>query len=607
MGAMYQNFRETTPPLKDRRQRLRALRLEMKAHALDGFLVPRADQFQGEYIPASEERLAWLTGFDGSAGLAMVLSERAALFTDGRYRLQAAMQADGKSFENREWPQDVGFWLSHHIPKKGRLGYDPWLHTMEEAKTLRRILEKKKASLIPMDENLVDKIWTRRPRPPSQMMEAHPLRYAGRTSEAKRKVISSILKRAKEDAALLCDPASLAWLFNIRGKDVPHTPFILCFGLLEKSGKAHLFLDSSRVSESVEEHLGADVEIHPEDRMEDILKSFTKKTLRVAPQQTPEALRIILEKAEVKLSPAPDPCLVPKACKNRAEIAGARQAHLYDGVALAQFLAWLSEASSGGGPMRIDEMGAARKLESFRRQSGLLMDISFDTISGVGPHSAIVHYRVNQKTNRQFKNHDLYLVDSGGQYREGTTDVTRTIAVGAPPEEARERFTRVLKGHIGLARAFFPQGTTGAQLDVLARQHLWEAGLDFDHGTGHGVGSYLSVHEGPQGISPRASAPLRAGMILSNEPGYYKEGAWGIRIESLVLVRAAPWKAGRRGMLFFETLTLAPIDPSLILLTLLSREEKEWLNRYHKNVRVKLTPHLPSKTALWLKDATQPL
>ena len=606
---MFQTFSTSRPTPNQRKTRLQKLRDSLKKQKLHAFLIPRANAFQGEYVPPSDERLAWLTGFTGSAGTAAILANHAALFTDGRYTLQAQTQLQNTEIKTYP-PNLLAPWLAQQLPQKARIGYDPWLHTTASLNALRQALTKKTIALIPQTPNPIDEIWKDQPNPPNTPVEIHPLAFAGKSSSAKRAAIAKELRRQKHDAFILTDPASLCWLLNIRGRDVPHTPFLLCFGILEKTGRAALFLDSSRLSNETRAHLGADVAICPPETFADRLRALKGQTARLAETQAPDRIRMILEEAGASVVLASDPCLLPKARKNRAERQGAREAHRMDGIALAKFLCWLDREGASG---EIDEIRAVRKLEEFRREEPALQEISFDTISGAGANGAIVHYKVDEESNRRLRAGDLYLVDSGGQYRHGTTDVTRTVAIGAraarPSDEMRDRFTRVLRGHIALARARFPEGTAGSQLDVLARAPLWEAGLDFDHGTGHGVGSYLSVHEGPQGISSRAGASLYEGMVLSNEPGYYKAGFYGIRIENLMLVRAAArvGGGGERVMLSFETLTLAPIDRFLIMAEMLSVEERFWLDSYHGEVYRRLSSFLDEDIRVWLEEATAPL
>ena len=589
--------------------RLAALRGELKRRGLTGFVVPRADEHQGEYVPPSAERLAWLTGFDGSAGLAIVLDTCAALFVDGRYTLQVRDQVDGESFEFRhitdEPPAD---WIVSALKPGGTLGYDPWLHTEEAARRLAEACEKAGATLAPTNGNPLDTVWVDRPPPPTEPAMPHDIEYAGVASAEKRAEIAKALAKHPVDAVVLTLPESIAWLLNIRGGDVPRTPLPLCFAIVRKDGTVSLFIDSAKVDDKLRAHLGSGVTIGAPDALGDAIDALGEVEAQVLADPSTAADWIFkrLADAGATIVRGADPCLMPKALKNPVELEGARQAHIRDGAALTRFLAWIAREAEGGG---ISELAAAEKLEALRRESNLLRDLSFDTISGAGPNGAIVHYRVSETSNRTLGPGELYLVDSGAQYPDGTTDVTRTVAVGQPTAEMRDRFTRVLKGHIALATVKFPKGTSGSQLDAIARRPLWEAGLDFDHGTGHGVGSYLSVHEGPQRISKLPNTVgLSPGMICSNEPGYYKTDAFGIRIENLVAVRVEEAiEGGEREIYSFETLTLAPIDRALVDTALLSADELAWFDAYHARVRTTLTPLVDAETAKWLAEATAPL
>ena len=589
--------------------RVAALRSELKRRGLDGFVVPRADEHQGEYVPPSAERLAWLTGFDGSAGLAIVLGERAAIFVDGRYTLQIRDQVDGEIFEYRHITDEPpAEWLADAMGPGASLGYDPWLHTEEGTRRLAEACSKVGAKLVPTDGNPLDTVWTERPDPPMAATVPHDIEYAGLGSSEKRKEIGAALKRAKADAVVLTLPESIAWLLNIRGGDVPRTPLPLSFAILMVDGSVTLFIEAAKTDDALRTHLGQAVEIAPPAALAGAIDALGARKARVMADPATAADWVFkrLAGAGAEIVRAADPCLLPKAQKNDAELNGARAAHLRDGVALTRFLAWIAEEAEAGG---ITEIAAAERLEALRRENNQLRDLSFDTISGSGPNGAIVHYRVSDATNRALQPGELYLVDSGAQYPDGTTDVTRTVAIGMPTGEMKDRFTRVLKGHIALATVKFPKGTTGSQLDAIARRPLWDAGLDFDHGTGHGVGSYLSVHEGPQRISKLPNTVgLRPGMICSNEPGYYKTGAFGIRIENLVAVRVEPAVDGaERQMYGFETLTLAPIDRASVEPSLLTTEEIAWLDTYHERVREALTPLVDAATAGWLNTATRPI
>jgi Xaa-Pro aminopeptidase len=591
--------------------RLRALREQLKAERLDGFVVPLTDEHMSEYVGSYAQRLAWLTGFQGSAGSAVVLPEEAAIFTDGRYTLQVREQVDGAHWSYQSVPEtSVAEWLKGHAPQGARIGYDPWLHTKEWVGKARDALGERGAELVAVGRNPIDLIWNDRPQPSTARLVVHPDRYAGRSSAAKRQEMSDWLKEQGADAAVLSALDSIAWTFNVRGADVDRTPVALAFALVHQDGTADLFVSSEKIGDDVRQHLGNGVRVHERREFEGHLGGLGGKTIIADPERAVAAIFEALEGAGAKVVAKRDPAVLPKAIKNEAEVAGARSAHARDGAAITRFLHWLSiEAPKGG----VDELSAAAKLEAFRRAGGDLRDLSFDTISGAGPNGAIVHYRVSEETNRPLEMDSLYLIDSGGQYPDGTTDITRTVAIGTPTAEMRDRFTRVLKGHIAVSRAVFPDGTRGSQLDSFARRHLWEAGLDYAHGTGHGVGSFLAVHEGPQRISAANypgsgwDEPLRAGMILSNEPGYYKTGEYGIRVENLVLVEPRAIKGAEKEMLGFETLTFAPIDRNLIEPDMLSREERDWLNAYHARVVDVVGPQLDGEVRAWLEEQCAPL
>ncbi len=585
--------------------RLMALRAELAARGLDGFVVPHSDAHQNEYLPANAERLAWLTSFTGSAGAAVVLAHKAAIFVDGRYTLQVRAQTDISLFEPRdlvaEGPQG---WLPDHLSQGAKLGFDPWLTTANGAAGLRHAAERAGASLIACESNPIDAVWIDRPAAPSGKAVPHAMNLAGEDSAAKRARVAAALRKNHVDAAVvtLCD--SVCWLFNIRGSDLPHTPFVLALAILHADGSADLFLDENKRSPELIAHLGASVRLAPMADFTAALDALRGKTVLVDPATAASAISDRLGKAGAKVKNGPDPCQLPKACKNPLEIEGTRKAHIRDGAALSRFLGWFAREAPNG---ELTEIAAAEALEGFRRATNYLSDLSFDSISGAGSNGAIVHYRVTRSTNAPILNNQMFLIDSGAQYPDGTTDVTRTVIVGAPTPEMRDRFTRVLKGHIALATARFPEGTTGMQLDSFARRPLWEAGLDYDHGTGHGVGSYLSVHEGPQNISKRpVSQPLLPGMICSNEPGYYKTGEYGIRIENLVVVtEPKPMPDGERPMMGFETITLAPIDLNLVEPGLLTDAERIWLNAYHARVLETLRPLVDEETRAWLEKATR--
>jgi len=588
--------------------RVAALRAELKRRGLDGMIVPHADRYQSEYLPPSEERLAWLTGFTGSAGNAVVLADRAVLFTDGRYTLQAREQTDSSIFTIEHLVEKpLAEWLEANLPPHAKLGYDPWLHTAESLEKLGKACAAAGAMLMAVEPNPIDAIWKERPAPPLGAVTLHDARYAGEDAGSKLTRIREELRKLRADALVISDPPALAWAFNIRGADVAHVPVALGFAIVGMDARPALYLDGRKLTNETRHALEQIADVRePAAFVHDLgAQAAGKNRVRLDQATAADALiRIVVQGGGVPLR-GPDPIAGMKAVKNGTEIAGAKAAHLRDGLALTKFLAWFDREAPGG---KLTEIDAVEALERFRRESGLLKDLSFSTIAGSGPNGAVVHYRVTRKTNRRISPGDLFLIDSGGQYQDGTTDVTRTVIVGEPTAEMRDRFTRVLKGHIAIARAVFPEGTTGAQLDTLARRDLWMAGLDFDHGTGHGVGSYLSVHEGPARISKLGTAALKRGMILSNEPGYYKTAAYGIRIENLVLVVAGPVVEGAEKKLdAFETLTLAPIDRRLIDVKLLTHDEMLWVDRYHGSVRAALTQLVDPATKAWLDRSTASL
>ena len=590
-----------------RAARVAMLRRELAARGLDGFVVPRSDEHQGEYVPPRGQRLAWLTGFTGSAGLAIVLRDRAAVFVDGRYTLQAAQQVDGSLFEiHHLTDQPPARWIGAALKPGEVLGYDPWLHAPHEVERFRAAAEKAGASVRAVSDNPLDRVWSDQPAAPLAPVVPHADGFAGESAQSKRERLARGLAEDGVVAAVLTMPESIAWLLNIRGGDVPHTPLPLSFAILRNDASVCLFIDRRKLAPGLERHLGNAVSVLPPEQLGPALDAFAAERGPVQADPASAAAWIFdrLDAAGAKIHRTPDPCVLPKACKNTAEVDGTRAAHRRDGAALTRFLAWLAHEAPLGG---LSEIAASDRLEAFRREGEYFRDLSFPTISGAGSNGAIVHYRAMPETEKRLEPGTLYLLDSGAQYLDGTTDVTRTIAIGEPTQEMRDRFTRVLKGHIALALARFPKGTTGTQLDAFARHGLWQAGLDYDHGTGHGVGSYLGVHEGPQRISKAPSAqPLLPGMIISNEPGYYKTGAYGIRIENLVLVQPAE-SGGEREMMGFETLTLAPIDRNLIDPSLLDDEEIDWLDAYHADVRATLTPLIDPDTARWLAQVTQPI
>jgi Xaa-Pro aminopeptidase len=593
--------------------RLDALRKELARQGLDGFVVPISDEHLSEYVGGYAQRLAWLTGFGGSAGTAAVLKDKAAMFVDGRYTLQVRDQVDGKLYEYRSVPQDsLAEWLAANAGEGARVGFDPWLHTAGWAKAAGKALKDAGAELVPVERNPIDAVWQDRPEPSAAPAFVQDEALAGRSSADKRAEVAEWLKAEKLDAAVISALDSVAWLLNVRGADVDRTPVALSYVIAHADGTADWFIAPGKVPPEVAAHLGNAVRVRPRDAFTGALAELKGKRVAADPERAVAAIFSALESAGAEAVRLTDPVVLPKAVKNPVEQKGHRAAQARDGAAVARFLHWLSVEAPKG---RLDETSAAERLHQFRRDTGDLRDLSFDTISGSGPNGAIVHYRVSEETNRKLEPGSVYLVDSGGQYADGTTDITRTVWIGpgdAPPE-VRDRYTRVLKGHVRLATQTFPQGTIGSQLDTLARQFLWEAGLDYAHGTGHGVGSFLAVHEGPQRIAkPRGGQAgteqeLLAGMILSNEPGYYKTGEYGIRIENLVLVekRAIPGSEGE--WLGFETLTLAPLDKALLDRTLLSEAETAWWNAYHAKVRKVLAPQLDGDALAWLERACAPL
>jgi len=604
--ALFQTFEEPETGVA-LTARLSAFREELARRNLSGFVVPRADQQQNEYVAPSQERLAWLTGFTGSAGLAIVLSREAAIFVDGRYTLQAGKQVDAKAWRVEplvDPPPEA--WLAKHLVAGDRLGFDPWLHTTAAAERFAAACAKAGAELIAVDSNPLDAVWTERPAPPLAPVTVHGLAFSGEAEADKLERIGLEIVKLGVEALVLSDSHAVAWTFNIRGGDVSHTPLPLSYALVPKTGRPTVFIDHRKLSNSARDHLERTADVAEPGALTQKLTELARGGAAIALDSATaaDALSRLIAAAGGKPVRGNDPVGLLKAVKNVTEIEGTRAAHRRDAVALARFLAWIDREAPTGALTEID---AVEALESFRRDTGALKDVSFPTICGAGPNGAIVHYRVTRKSNRRIALGDLVLIDSGAQYEDGTTDVTRTIAIGQPTMEMGDRFTRVLRGHIAIARAVFPDGTTGAQIDTLARQFLWQAGIDFEHGTGHGVGSYLSVHEGPARISKLGTTPLRRGMILSNEPGYYKADAFGIRIENLELVVGADIEGAEKPVNAFETLTLAPIDRRLIDLNMLSADELSWLNDYHEKVRHAVRPHVDEATKVWLDAATAPL
>lgn len=599
---MFQTFETTSRP-QDGPPRLASLRAQISQAGLNGFLVPRADPHQGEYVADHDARLAWLTGFTGSAGFAAVLQDIAGVFVDGRYRLQVHDQV-ADVYTPVDWPDvQLADWLVQHLPEGGRIGYDPWLHTTAQIKELTSSLATSNITLHPVD-NLVDGIWTDQPPRPKNPMRVHPENRAGEPHSQKRNRLGVALEKAGKRCAIISLPDSICWLLNIRGTDIPRNPIVQGFAILDTTGEVHLFTDATAEPE-VRDHLGEHVHIHPRDALPDHLKDAERRTYQVDPKSTPQAiLHVLQDNQSVTIVEGDDPCILPKACKNNTEIEGARAAHIRDGAAMVRFLAWLDATTPAG---HLTEIDVVTQLEGFRRETNQLCDISFETICGAGEHGAIVHYRVTQDSNRKVQPDQLLLVDSGGQYLDGTTDITRTVIVGTPTAEHRDRYTRVLQGMIAVSRTQFPRGVAGNHLDALARAPLWAEGMDYDHGTGHGVGAYLSVHEGPQGLSRRATTPFQEGMIVSNEPGYYKAGAYGIRIENLIVVTKTPTGPDARDMLAFETLTYVPLDKRLIDAELLSPAERQWIDAYHAKTLDLIGPQVDGDALTWLQSACAPL
>ena len=591
-------------------QRVAELRSQLGKQKLHGFVVPLTDEHMSEYVGAYAQRLAWLTGFEGSAGSAVVLADKAAIFVDGRYTLQVRDQVDGKLFDYQSVPATpVTDWLGANAKAGDRIGYDPWLHTKGWVDATARALATKGAELVAIFDNPVDMVWSSRPAPSPERLVVHPDEFTGVSSAEKRAAVGAWLTERNADAVVIAALDSVAWLFNIRGKDVSRTPVALAFSIVRADGTAELFTDPAKVDAATRAHLGPDVRICSRHDFARALEALGG-CVAADPVSSVAAIFERLAAGGSDIVEARDPTVLPRARKNPVEIAGTKAAHVRDGAALTRFLHWFdAEAATGN----LDELGAQARLEQFRRDTNQLQDLSFDSISGAGPNGAIVHYRASEATNRKIESNSIFLIDSGGQYLDGTTDVTRTLVVGTPTAEMRDRFTRVLKGHIAVATAIFPVGTRGVQLDTLARAPLWEVGLDYAHGTGHGVGSYLSVHEGPQRIATPGGGqsggdePLAEGMILSDEPGYYKAGAYGIRIENLVLVVKKDVPGAEKDMLGFETLTLAPIDLRLVDVDMLNTRERAWLNSYHARVRAEIGALVGDDMQGWLADATRPV
>ncbi len=580
------------------------LRSEMRRRALDGFVVPRADEHQGEYVPPSAKRLAWLTGFTGSAGVAVVLDDAAAVFSDGRYTLQVREEVDTDRFETRHITDDPpSGWLRRMVSAGQRIGYDPWLHTPDDVRRMGDAVTAAGGELVACRDNPLDAVWPDRPDPPMSAASVYPVELSGRVGLDKRREVAAVLERDGEDAAVLTLPDSIAWLLNVRGRDLPCTPVVLSFAVVYRDASVDWFVEAEKVGAEVRAHLDSGVRVRLREDFVPVLQEIGAHggAVRVDPASVPAAVTDILRASGAKISRGGDPTLLPKACKNAVELDGFRRAHRHDAVALARFLAWFDAHGAG-----LTEKDLSDRLLECRREQPGFVGPSFPTIAGAGPNGAIVHYHVRPETARILNRGEVFLLDSGAHYREGTTDVTRTLAVGEVEPEIRRNFTLVLQGNIDLALAVFPKGTTGSQLDALARRWLWAAGLDYDHGTGHGVGAFLSVHEGPQriGKAPNMVA-LAPGMVVSDEPGYYKTGAYGIRIENLLAVRTV--EGGERPMLGFEALTLVPVDRRLVVAEMLLPEQRDWLNAYHARVAEVVGPLLDPATASWLAEATRPI
>ncbi len=586
--------------------RLAALRAELAARGLDGFVVPLTDEHMSEYVGDYAQRLGWLTGFGGSAGSAVVLADKAAIFTDGRYTLQVREQVSGEDYAYIPLPQDsVAGWLGRETAAGQRIGYDPWLHTRQQVADMSAALTDRDAELVAVTANPIDAVWTDRPAPSPAVLSVQDDAVAGESSAAKRARIGEWLAEQRADAVVLSALDSIAWALNVRGTDVAHTPVALSYAIVHADGETDLFIAPEKITPEVRAHLGNAVRLHDRTAFEGYLTGFAGKRVVADPERAVAAIAQGLEAGGAKVLALRDPVVLTKAIKNPAEVAGHRAASVRDGAAMVRFLRWVEEECPKGGQT---ELSAAAQLLAYREATGLLKDTSFSTISATGAHGASPHYHVTEESNAAIELGQLFLIDSGGQYQDGTTDITRVMPIGEATDEMRDRFTRVLKGHIGLATAVFPDGTLGGHLDSLARRPLWEVGLDYAHGTGHGVGAYLSVHEGPQRIAApnypggAAMEPLRAGMMLSNEPGYYKAGEYGIRIENLVLVEPRAISGADRDMLGFETLTLCPIERTLIVAELLTAAERDWLNAYHARVAEILAPELESADRDWLLE-----
>ncbi|MDG2474732.1 MAG: aminopeptidase P family protein [Paracoccaceae bacterium] len=598
---MYQDF--NVLKIAPYKKRLQELRVELKKHNLDGFLIPRTDLHQNEYIEPCEARLEWITGFTGSAGLCLVTLKSAFIFVDGRYTIQIEKETDSNLFTvipNSE----LSFknWFHSHC-KNQTIGYDPWLHTVFEINNLKS--EEHITGYIKSCDNLVDLIWIQKPNQATQLVETHRKKFSGVSSKSKRSLVSKSMVDNEADAVILTKPDSICWLLNIRGKDIIHTPIIQSLAIVQKDSSTKLFLRNKNLRKNIISFLGNDVEVIDQRSFSKYVSNLTQQNIQIDPTSCPMAVFESLKVQSKNIIQCTDPCLLPKAIKNPTEIKGARLAHLIDAAAFIEFLHWLDSVNDQG---QLDEIVVTKKLEEFRNNTNQLEEIAFDTICGSGSNGAIVHYRVTEQSNKKLEKNNLLLIDSGGQYRMGTTDLTRTIAIGRPRQNMINIFTHVLKGMIKISSLNWPEGLSGQHIDSLAREPLWSLGLDYEHGTGHGVGSYLSVHEGPQGISRSNDTPLRAGMLVSNEPGYYEKDQFGIRIENILLIKKLPKLKGTKNqMLAFDTLTLVPIDKTLINTKKLTEKEKDWLNSYHDSVYKKLAPLLPTKTVIWLKKNCSPI
>lgn len=602
-------FKEVSMLMSTYESRLHDLRQELKRRELTAFVVPICDEHMSEYVGEYAQRLSWLTGFGGSAGSAIVMADKAAIFTDGRYTIQVRDQVDGQFYEYVSVAEtSLVKWIEQNMSASDIIGYDPWLHTSDWVKQAQAAAKKSGASLLSLESNPIDSIWSDQPKKSDTKLSVHSHEYAGKTSADKRADMAQWMQENDLDACVIAALDSVAWTFNIRGGDVSNTPVPLSFALVHKDGQADFFVAPEKMTDEVREHLGNQVRVQDYNSFTEALSTMQGKAIGVDPERSVSAIFSALEKANIVKTR--DPAVLAKAIKNDTEQAGTRAAHIRDGTALSKFLRWASiEAPKGGH----DELSLAAKLREFREETGVLKDLSFRTISATGPHGALCHYSVDESSNIAVENGHLYLVDSGGQYLDGTTDVTRVLAIGEPTDEMRMRYTQVLKGHIALGNAVFPKGTTGGQLDVLARQYLWTDGVDYAHGTGHGVGSFLAVHEGPQRIALSAGTQagtgeaLQIGMILSNEPGYYKANEYGIRIENLVLVQEAKIDGAEGDYMCFENLTFAPLEPRLIDLSLLTQSEIDWVNDYHAEVVEKIAPLLSGDDLTWLREICAPM